>query len=82
MALVSFFSIAKAWLRLSAVKLALPDYKADLNRQGWTQNTFWALTPAVFFYNCIAALFSRRLTWRGTTYELKSPVETVIITNK
>jgi len=79
--LVSFFSIGKAWLRLSAVKLALPDYKADLNRQFWTQNTLWALTPAVFFYNCIAALFSRRLTWRGTTYELKSTVETVIITD-
>jgi len=79
--LVSFFSIGKAWLRLSAVKLALPDYKADLNRQFWTQNTLWALTPAIFSYNCVAALFSRRLTWRGTTYELKSPVETVIITD-
>jgi hypothetical protein len=30
-------------------------------------------------YNALAALFSRRITWRGITYELKSPTETVII---
>jgi cellulose synthase/poly-beta-1,6-N-acetylglucosamine synthase-like glycosyltransferase len=77
--LVTIFSVGKAWIRLSAVKLALPEYETDLNRQFWTQNTLWIATPAIFFYNSLAALLSRRMTWRGTTYELKSPVETVII---
>ena len=77
--LVSTFSISKAWLRLNAAKLVLPQYKTELDRQFWPQITLWLLTPPLFFYNCLAALFSRRMTWRGITYELKSPSETVII---
>jgi ceramide glucosyltransferase len=79
MALVAFFSTGKAWLRLNAVKLVLTQYRTELERQFWTQNTLWLLSPVLFFYNSIAALLSRRLTWRGITYELKSPRETVII---
>lgn len=77
--LVSIFSIGKAWLRLSAVGLAMPEYRYAVGRQAFTQNTLWVLTPALFFYNSLAALLSRRITWRGITYELKSPTETVII---
>jgi hypothetical protein len=79
MALVAFFSTGKAWLRLNAVRLVLTDHKTALQRQFWTQNTLWLLSPALFFYNSVAALLSRRMTWRGITYELKSPRETVII---
>lgn len=77
--LVTIFSTAKAWLRLKAVKLVLTKYKKELDRQFWPQTTFWLLTPALFFFNSLGALLSRRMTWRGITYELKSPVETVII---
>lgn len=77
--LVFVFSISKAWLRLTAVKLALPGYKSELDRQFFTQNTLWLITGLLFFYNSAAALFSRRITWRGTRYELKSANETVII---
>ena len=77
--LVSAASMGKAWLRLKAVRPALPQYDRELRRQWFTQNTLWLLSPMLFFYNCIAALISRRMVWRGTTYELKSPTETVII---
>jgi ceramide glucosyltransferase len=79
LALVSAFSIGKSYLRLTAVRLVLSHHEAALRRQRLTQYAFWLLTPAVFLYNCIAALLSRRIKWRGTTYELKSPRETVII---
>ena len=79
--LVSIFSIGKSWLRLKAVKLVLNAYKTELDRQFLPQNTLWLLTPALFLYNSFAALLSRRLKWRGITYELKSPTETVIITD-
>lgn len=79
--IVTVCSIGKAWLRLNAVKLVLTKYKPTLRRQFWSQNTLWILSPAVFFYNSVAALVSRRMTWRGTTYELKSPTETVIISD-
>lgn len=77
--LVSGFSIGKAWLRLAAVRLVLTQCQSDLKRQLWTQNTLWLVTPLLFFYNALAAALSRRLTWRGITYELKSASETVII---
>ncbi len=77
--LVSIFSVSKAWLRLKAVRLVLTKYKTELNRQFLPQLTFWLITPALFFYNSFASLISRRMTWRGITYELKSPTETVII---
>jgi hypothetical protein len=77
--LISAFSTGKAWLRLNAVKLILRDYEKDLRRQFWTQNTLWIFSPALFFYNCARALFSRKIRWRGIAYELKSPGETIII---
>ncbi len=77
--IVTIFSTAKAWLRWKAVKLALPQHEKALKKQFIWQNTLWFVTPAIFLYNCIAASFSRRMTWRGTVYELKSPSETVII---
>lgn len=77
--LVFVFSIGKAWLRLKAVKIALRSYKREVERQFLTQNTLWLVTGSLFLYNSVAALFSRRITWRGITYELKSPAETVII---
>lgn len=77
--LITIFSIGKAWLRLSAVRLSLTHHDDALRRQFFTQNTLWALTGLLFFWNSVAALLSRRITWRGITYELKSPRETVIV---
>jgi ceramide glucosyltransferase len=79
--LVTIFSIGKSWLRLNAVNLVLTKYKTELGRQFWTQNTLWLFTPVLFLYNSVAAWMSRRVKWRGITYELKSSCETVIITD-
>ena len=77
--IVTVCSTGKAWLRLNAVKLALPHHQKALQKQFFSQNTLWVLTPAIFLLNSIAAGLSRRMTWRGIVYELKSPTETVII---
>ncbi|HEY8563680.1 MAG TPA: glycosyltransferase [Pyrinomonadaceae bacterium] len=76
--LVAIFSAAKSWLRLNAVRLVLKDHERALRKQFWTQNTLWILTPALFFYNSLCALLSRRIVWRGIGYELVSPRETII----
>jgi cellulose synthase/poly-beta-1,6-N-acetylglucosamine synthase-like glycosyltransferase len=76
---VSIFSIGKSWLRLMAVRLVFTEYEKELKLQFWPQNTLWLLSPALFFYNAFSALVSRRMTWRGIRYELKSARETVII---
>lgn len=77
--LVSAFSIGKAYLRLRAVRLALSKWDTELRRQTFAQLTLFMFAPLIFFYNSFAAWLSRRMTWRGTTYVLKSHRETVII---
>ena len=76
---VTVFSAGKSWLRMKAVQLVLGQYSGKLRRQMLPQLTLWSIIPAIFLYNCIAAAVSRRVTWRGTTYEMISPTETRIV---
>jgi hypothetical protein len=69
----------KAYLRWRAVQLPLAQYGAQLRRDRLAHLFLWPLASAIYLYNALAALFSRRINWRGITYELKSPQETVII---
>jgi len=70
---------AKAWIRLQAVKLALANYELSLDGSLPAQLLLWPFASALFLANAIAAGFSRRIRWRGISYELKSAREAVII---
>ncbi|HZH31625.1 MAG TPA: glycosyltransferase [Pyrinomonadaceae bacterium] len=71
---------AKACLRLRAVALAFTPGRKIWRASTLTAHVFlWPLASALFLYNASVAAFSRRIRWRGITYELKSPSETVII---
>ena len=78
LAAVAVFDIAKTWLRLSAVKLAMPQYEHSLRGQFPKQILVWPIIPLIFLYNSIAALFSRTIIWRGIEYEMVSARETVV----
>ena len=82
LAAVTVFSVGKAWIRLRAVRLALPQHDRELRRQFFPQITLWTITPVVFFYNCVAALLSRQVTWRGTTYEMVAHNTTRVLNQK
>ncbi|HYG81648.1 MAG TPA: glycosyltransferase [Pyrinomonadaceae bacterium] len=69
----------KAFLRWRAVGLALAQFRAELRRDAPAHLFLWPLASALYLHNALSALFSRRIKWRGITYELKSPHETVII---
>jgi ceramide glucosyltransferase len=77
--LIGVLGALKAHVRLRAVQLPLATYRRELSRTLPAHLLLWPLTSALFLYNCIAALFSRRIEWRGIKYELKSPTEAVII---
>lgn len=78
-ALVYALGTGKANLRWRAVKLALARHRAQLREGFFAHHFLWPLASALYLYNALAAAFSRRINWRGITYELKSPTETVII---
>lgn len=77
--LVAIFSIGKSTLRSMAAKMVIPGYENSMRRQRLTHNVLWLLAPPLFLMNCIAALFSRKIKWRGTTYLMVSDSETRII---
>jgi cellulose synthase/poly-beta-1,6-N-acetylglucosamine synthase-like glycosyltransferase len=69
--------IAKAYLRWRAISRPLAPHRSELRRGAFAHLFLWPLASALYLYNALAALFSRRIEWRGITYELKSPKETV-----
>jgi cellulose synthase/poly-beta-1,6-N-acetylglucosamine synthase-like glycosyltransferase len=70
---------AKSHLRLRAVGLVI-DHEAMRRKATTLAHIFlWPLASLLFLYNALAAAVSRRIKWRGITYELKSPTETVIL---
>ena len=69
----------KSLLRLRAVRIAVAGYDARDNKAALSHLLLWPLASALYLYNGICASFSRRIHWRGITYELKSPTETVIM---
>ena len=69
---------AKSFIRFRAVSKVLKTSTRDLVAHIF----LWPLASLLYLYNAIAAGFSRRIKWRGITYELKSPGEAVIISRE
>ncbi|HEX8144311.1 MAG TPA: glycosyltransferase [Pyrinomonadaceae bacterium] len=79
-ALIFALGAGKAYVRWRAVSLALAPGGAQPGNRGLlAQLLLWPIASALYLYNALVASFSRRIEWRGITYELKSPTETVII---
>lgn len=69
---------AKSVIRFRAVSTVLQTSRRDL----FAHIFLWPFASLLYLYNAIVAGFSRRLKWRGITYELKSPSEAVIISRE
>ena len=69
----------KGVLRMLAVSEALPDLKGRIIRFWWMFCLLWPLVSLVFLYNFALSTMTRRITWRGVRYELRSPAETIIL---
>jgi ceramide glucosyltransferase len=82
LALLFLLGAAKAFIRWRVVRIPLSKYRRELNRDLAAHIFLWPFTSLLYLYNAIAAGFSRRIAWRGITYELKSPTEAVIISRE
>ena len=69
----------KSYVRLRAVRLVIDDLRLRSFTTTLAHLTLWPIASLLFLCNALAAATSRRIIWRGITYELKSPTETVII---
>jgi cellulose synthase/poly-beta-1,6-N-acetylglucosamine synthase-like glycosyltransferase len=77
--LVYLMGAAKAYIRLKAVMIPLQSYRRQLNKSLPAHLLLWPFASALYLWNAVSAGFSRRIEWRGITYELKSATEAVII---
>jgi len=78
LAAIAALGVAKGIYRLQAALLLLPEHAEALRRAWWSPTLQAVLVPWLMAYNFIASAFTRRMTWRGVTYELVSPWETRI----
>lgn len=72
----------KSHLRLRAVSQVITDPRIRSFGTTLAHLTLWPLASVLYLCNAVAAAVSRRITWRGITYELKSPTETVILARR
>ncbi|HXT62142.1 MAG TPA: glycosyltransferase [Pyrinomonadaceae bacterium] len=73
---------AKSHLRLHAVALVIDGELMRTWPTTLAHVCLWPFASVLFLYNALAASASRRIKWRGITYELKSPTETVILSRE
>lgn len=72
----------KSHLRLRAVGLIIEDQRMRTWATTLAHACLWPFASLLFLCSGLAAATSRRITWRGITYELKSPTETVILSRE
>jgi cellulose synthase/poly-beta-1,6-N-acetylglucosamine synthase-like glycosyltransferase len=75
---IAALGVATGALRLQGVFLLLPEHSESLRRTWWSPTLQAVLVPWLMMSNFIASAWTRRMTWRGVTYELISPWETRI----
>ena len=72
LAVIFALGAAKSIIRWRALNMPL--------RRNLAAHIFlWPFASLLYLFNAVVAGFSRRIKWRGITYELKSPTEAVII---
>ncbi|HBB87551.1 MAG TPA: hypothetical protein DC047_08050 [Blastocatellia bacterium] len=82
LAIIFLLGTLKAHIRLQAIVSIMPAYDREL-RRGWIFHlVLWPFTSALYLWNALVAGASRRIKWRGITYELKSGTEAVIISRE
>jgi len=79
--LIAIFALgaAKGFIRWRAINIPLASYREALRRDLLAHMFLWPFASLLYLYNAIVAGFSRRITWRGITYDLLSPNQAVII---
>jgi ceramide glucosyltransferase len=66
-------------LRVAAVTEVLPAERSTIMGQAWIYILLGIFVPYLFVLNFTVSLFTRKIRWRGVTYELISPQQTRIL---
>jgi hypothetical protein len=64
------------------VQLLMPEHAEQLRRTWWSPTLQAALAPWLMALAFLLSARTRRMTWRGVRYELRSPWETRVLGEK
>lgn len=79
MAAVLALGTTAGGLRAVAVSRLAPQWRAEIRRLLWAYALMAPLAGLVTAGGVLRALASRRIEWRGTRYEMRSPNETLVL---
>ena len=79
MAAILALGITAGGLRALAVSRLAPQWRAEVRRLLWAYALVSPLAGLVTAAGVLRALASRRIEWRGTRYEMRSPHETLVL---
>jgi cellulose synthase/poly-beta-1,6-N-acetylglucosamine synthase-like glycosyltransferase len=66
-------------LRIAAASEILQTLRVQIAGQAWMYIVLGMFIPYLFLLNFVMSLFTRKIRWRGVTYELISPQQTRIL---
>jgi ceramide glucosyltransferase len=72
-------SAIRGALRLIGVTEALPSARSQITGEAWIYVLLTVFIPFLYVANFVNSLSTRRMRWRGVTYELVSPEQTRIL---
>lgn len=72
-------SAIRSSLRLIGVTEALPAARSQITGQAWIYVLLTLLVPFLYVVNFANSLLTRKIRWRGVTYELAGPQHTRIV---
>lgn len=72
-------SMMRGALRAAGVSEALPAYRSQIAGQAWIYVLLTVFIPFLYVANFIASLVTRKIRWRGVTYELVSSQQTRVL---
>jgi hypothetical protein len=74
-------SAIRGSFRLMGVTEALPAGRSQITGQGWIYILLAVFIPFLYVSNFVNSLITRKIRWRGMTYELVSPEQTRIVSH-
>ena len=72
-------SMIRGALRAAGVSEALPAQRSQIAGQAWIYVLLTVFIPFLYLANFISSLLTRKIRWRGITYELIAPEQTRIV---
>jgi ceramide glucosyltransferase len=77
--LTILLAMMRGALRAAGVSEALPAYRSQIASQAWIYVLLTIFLPFLYVVNFTASLVTRKIRWRGITYELIAPEQTRIL---